>query len=241
MSYEALAPFYDAVQGDRAEHAAYVRSLIEKHHPDAESVLELACGTGSVLKQLQPYYRVTGLDRSEPMLALAAKKVPDVRLIRGDMTQTRLDEKFDVVLCIYDSINHLLDFAQWEAVFDRAVEHLNDRGLFIFDINTEYQLATLAEQPPWTHWFDDRNLLVLDVRAGSAGMFLWGINVFEHFGDSRYELHSEDIPEISFAPPKITAALRKRFARVRTYDQRRTRPTTRSERLHFVCQSVSAD
>ncbi len=50
-SYEVFAPFYDAVMGDRAEHADYLRSLIEKHHPKAKTLLELAFGTGSVLKR----------------------------------------------------------------------------------------------------------------------------------------------------------------------------------------------
>jgi SAM-dependent methyltransferase len=236
VSYEALAPFYDAMQGDRAEHAAYLRSLIEKHHPGAKTVLELACGTGSILKQLQPHYQVAGLDLSERMLEIAAEKLPEVRLVHGDMTQTQLDEKFDVVLCVYDSINHLLDFAEWEAVFDRARDHLHDRGVFIFDINTEPRLAMLVGQPPSVHRFGDRDLLVLDVRDGGAGVSVWSIEIFEHFGDSKYRLHTEEIPEVSFPPEQIKAALRKRFARVQTYDQRRSRPSARSERLHFVCQ-----
>jgi SAM-dependent methyltransferase len=236
MSYEVLANFYDATQGDRAEHAAYLRGLIEKHHPKAKTVLELACGTGSVLKQLRPRYEVTGVDLSEDMLALAAEKVPGVRLVHGDMTETRLGETFDVVLCVYDSINHLLDFAEWEAVFDRAGEHLDDRGLFIFDINTEQRLAALVDQPPWVHWFADRNLLVLNVRDGDAGVSVWNIEIFEHLGDSNYRLHTEDIPEVSFAPERIKDSLRERFARVRVYDHQRSRPSARSERLHFVCQ-----
>jgi ubiquinone/menaquinone biosynthesis C-methylase UbiE len=58
-SYDVFAPFYDAVQGDRAEHARYIGSLIERNHPRAEAALEIACGTGSVLKRLQPHYEVT--------------------------------------------------------------------------------------------------------------------------------------------------------------------------------------
>jgi SAM-dependent methyltransferase len=235
-SYEVLAPFYDATQGDRAEHAAYLRSLIEKHHPRAETVLELACGTGSILKQLQPHYEVTGLDRSERMLEVAGEKVPGVRLVHGDMTQTRLDEQFDVVLCVYDSINHLLHFAEWEALFDRAREHLHDRGVFIFDINTESRLAMLVEQPPSVHWFGDRDLLVLNVRDGGAGVSVWSLEIFEHLGDSNYRLHSEEIPEVSFPSEQIKASLLKRFSRLQTYDQRRSRPSPRSERLHFVAQ-----
>jgi predicted TPR repeat methyltransferase len=236
-SYEVFAPFYDAVQGDRAEHVTYLRELIEKHHPTARTVLELACGTGSILEQLQPHYEVTGLDLSEPMLARAAEKVPGVRLIHGDMTQFSLSERFDVVLCVYDSINHLLNFAQWEELFDRAREHLNDRGIFIFDINTELALASYIEQPPWTHWFGDAHLLVMDVRDDGKGLAVWDIRVFEHLGNSRYRLHAEGIHEVSFPRTQIEKSLRERFTRISTHDRQRARPTSRSERLHFVCQN----
>jgi ubiquinone/menaquinone biosynthesis C-methylase UbiE len=121
----------DMAQGDRAEHAGFFRQLIQKHHPKARTVLELACGTGSILRQLQPHHEVTGLDVSASMLAIAAEKVPGVRLIEGDMTQIMLRESFDVVLCVYDSINHLLDYAQWEEVLSRAREHT--RGIEILE------------------------------------------------------------------------------------------------------------
>jgi hypothetical protein len=57
------------------------------------------------------------------MLEVAAAKLPGVPLVEADMTQFELGERFDVVLCVYDSINHLLEFGQWEAVFDRVHEH----------------------------------------------------------------------------------------------------------------------
>lgn len=235
-SYEVFAPFYDAVQGDRAQDAAYLRELIEKRRPAARTVLELACGTGSILEQLQSHYEVTGLDLSEPMLAVAADKVPGVRLLRGDTTQFELPECFDVVLCVYDSINHLLDFAQWEQVFDRAHECLNEGGIFVFDINTDRQLASLAAQPPFTHWFGKGHLLVMNVRSTGGNEVVWDIRVFEHEGDSRYRLHVEEIREVSFPRDRIEASLRRRFTRVSTHDRRRSRPTVRSERLHFVCE-----
>lgn len=235
-SYEVFAPFYDAVQGDRAEHAAYLGSLIERHHPRAKTVLELGCGTGSVLLQLRSRFEVAGVDLSERMIEVAKQKVPEARFFHEDMTRLRLDEAFDVVLCVYDSINHLLRFEEWEAVFDRAREHLGDRGIFIFDINTERQLVSLVGRPPWAHWFGDGNLLVMDVSDGGEGVSVWSIRVFEHLGDSSYRLHSEDIHEVSFPLDRIKASLEERFRSVRTYDAHRSRPTSRSERLHFVCR-----
>jgi len=231
--YEALAPFYDAVQGDRAEHAVFLRGLIEEHHPSARTILELACGTGSILKQLQPHYEVAGLDLSAPMLEVAAEKVPGVRLVEGDMTRFSLDERFDVVLCVYDSINHLLDFAQWQDVFARAHQHLNHGGIFVFDINTERRLASLTDQPPWVHWFDE-NLLVLEVRNEADGVVVWAIRIFEREGQDRYRLHSEDIREVSFPRSQIEQSLHERFRRVSAHDARRKRPTAASERIHFA-------
>jgi predicted TPR repeat methyltransferase len=213
-----------------------VRSLIQKHHPEATTVLELACGTGSVLKQLDSDYDVTGVDLSDRMLEIAARKVPHARLIRADMTRVALDESFDVVLCIYDSINHLLKFAQWEAVFDRAHAHLEDGGLFIFDVNTERRLASFVPQPAVTQWFGDGNLMVLDVLDGGQGVFVWSIRVFEHLGNGSYRLHAEDIREVAFPADRIRRGLQKRFRRVWTYDEERSRPSPSSGRLHFVCR-----
>jgi SAM-dependent methyltransferase len=232
-SYHAFARFYDAVQGDRAEQGAFVRGLIERHHPSARTILELACGTGSILKQLQPDYELSGLDRSAAMLEVAQEKVPGVRLIEGDMTRFDLHERFDVVLCVYDSINHLLDFAEWQQVFACVHEHLSDGGIFVFDINTERRLASLVDRPPRVHWFGGTHLLLMDVRDDAVGV-VWEIRIFENQGGDRYLLHTEDIPEVSFPRTEIEDRLRERFRRVSAHDQLRKRPTAASERIHFV-------
>jgi SAM-dependent methyltransferase len=236
QSYDVFAPFYDAVQGDRADHAAYIRSLIEQHHPDAKTLLELACGTGSVMKQLSSAYDVTGVDRSDAMLSVARRKLPDARLVQGDMTTVDLGETFDVVLCAFDSINHLLRFDEWEAVFDRAHAHLNDRGVFVFDVNTEGQLERFSAQPPLTQWFNGWNVMILDVNATTDGSYLWMIRVFEALGEDMYKLHAEDVPEAAFPAERIEAGLLERFAAVEVYDASRPTPSPESARLHFVCR-----
>ena len=238
QSYDVFARFYDAVQGDRAEHAAYVRGLIDRHRPAARTVLELACGTGSILKQLEPDFAVTGVDRSPAMLAVAAEKVPNARLVQADMTEVGLGESFDVVLCLYDSINHLPSYSQWEALFDRAREHLADGGIFIFDINTEMRLRELAARPQQAIWFGDGDLVLVDVvDAEGEGAVDWHLQVFEREEGSLYRLHSERIPEVSFSVERIRGSLRERFRRVRVYDAQRSRPSSRSGRLHFVCRA----
>ena len=235
--YAAFAPFYDQVMGDRGREAGYVHGLIQKHRPRAASILELACGTGAMLQLLQPHYEIAGLDASQPMLDLAAGKVPRARLHHADMTRFDLGETFDVVLCVFDSINHLVRFSDWERVFDRARAHLADRGILVFDVNTERKLAAFAVAPPWTQWFGDDNLLLIDVRGDGDGIYTWKVRVFEHFGDSAYRLHVEDIQEVAFPLERIREALGRRFRRVHVFDAERSRATTRSERLYFVCEA----
>jgi SAM-dependent methyltransferase len=231
--YARFAAFYDAVQGDRAEAAAFARSLLERHAPTAHSVLELACGTGSILAALRSDYALVGVDRSPEMLAIARRKLPGVELVQADMTRVRLGRRFDAVLCLFDSINHLLRWGQWEALFDRAREHLEPDGVFVFDVNTPSRLASLSAGQPWVLWFDG-NLLVLDVRDARRGVFDWHIQVFEQTGGARYRLHEEAVSERGYSIEQIREGLQRRFRRVRVLDRDRARPSARSGRLWFI-------
>ncbi|MGB7050410.1 MAG: class I SAM-dependent methyltransferase, partial [Acidimicrobiales bacterium] len=164
-SYERLARFYDAIMDDPSPRAARVIDLIERHRPRPHSVLELACGTGSILERLYWVPNRTGLDLSPAMLSEAKVKLSDVDLVEGSMTSFDLGRRFDVVVCAFDSINHLLDFAEWESTFDAVRAHLAVDGLFVFDVNTLGELCRIAEEQPWVFDFDG-NVVIMDVRFG---------------------------------------------------------------------------
>ena len=89
--------------------------------------------------------------------------------------------------------------------------------------------------PPWAQWFGDDNLLLIDVRDEGQGVYAWKVRVFEHCGESAYRLHVEDIREVAFPVERIRQALAEALPSVRIFDAERSRPTTRSERLYFVC------
>lgn len=101
-SYEIFGKFYDAVMGDGSESAKRVSELVRVSRPDARKVLELGCGTGSILKHLPDSYEVSGLDLSNTMLSIARKKVPRAKLWHQDMVDFHIDERFDTVLCVFD-------------------------------------------------------------------------------------------------------------------------------------------
>jgi SAM-dependent methyltransferase len=235
VAYAQLDRFYDAAMGDRTEMASYIRRLIRRHKPRARTLLELACGTGAILKILAKSYDVAGLDLSPQMLLLARKKLPHVRFYRKDMVSFSLGKKFDVIICVFDSINHVLKFADWKKIFRNASRHLEKDGLFLFDINTEAKLDRLISAPTWVHKFG-RNLEFINVTDGRRGIANWNIRVFEYQSRNKYRLFEEDIKEISFPVNKIRAALRKRFTNVKVIDATERTPSTKSDRLYFVCK-----
>jgi SAM-dependent methyltransferase len=232
-AYEIFGKFYDAVMGDRSEPAEYLCRLIQASRPNARNVLELGCGTGSILKHLQHNYEVSGLDASSRMLSLARHKVPDAKVFLQNMVDFKVDVRFDVVCCVFDSINHIRNFSEWKRVFARVRQHLSPGGIFIFDINTQRKLARHIAEPPWVHWFG-RNLLIIDVTALPRRASNWNVKVFEHLNANRYVLHEEDIVEVSFPTRKIVTALRDHFGKVRVIDPDGNRPTAGSERLFFI-------
>lgn len=240
-SYDIFAKFYDAIMGDRAASTKVLRSFIRGAHPKATRLLELACGTGSVLQHLAKHYEAWGLDQSKQMLAIARKKVPQAKLSRQNMVTFRLREKFDVICCVYDSVNHVPTFAQWKQLFSNAHRHLSPGGVFVFDINTQKKLDRHIAEPAWVHRFG-KNFLIMKVSStGKKGGSNWNIKVFEHAagqhaGGNRYLLHEEDIQEVSFPAPKIVHALKTHFPSVEVVDTDRKSPSEESERLYFICK-----
>ena len=235
VAYTKLDRFYDAAMGDRTEMASYISRLIRRHKPKARTLLELACGTGAILKILAKSYDVVGLDLSPQMLLFARKKLPHVRFYRKDMVSFDLATKFDVIICVFDSINHVLKFADWQTIFRNAARHLEKDGLFLFDINTEAKLERLINAPTWVHKFG-RNLEFINVTDGRRGIANWNIRVFEHRRGNKYGLFEEDIEEISFPVSKIKAALRKQFTNVKVVDPRGQKSSGKSDRLYFICK-----
>src|SRR6266480_3335635 len=75
--YDLLARHYDAVTGDSSTETAFIDSLIRQCNGQAVTLLEVACGTGGIIAPLAGRYKVSGLDISPGMLAVARAKLPE--------------------------------------------------------------------------------------------------------------------------------------------------------------------
>src|ERR1700731_4161181 len=145
VNYDSFARFYDAVNGEPEDRISEILHHIALRRPDASSVLELGCGTGAVLAGLGSGFDVTGIDLSSEMVSFARRRLPDARFVHGDITSFDLGVTFDVVVCVFDTLNHITTWDGWTSVFKNAGRHLKPGGLFIFDLNTLGHLRELGE------------------------------------------------------------------------------------------------
>lgn len=163
--------------------------------------------------------------------------MPQANLSRQNMVTFHLPERFDAICCVFDSINHVLTFSHWEALFRNVHHHLSIGGVFVFDINTQKKLNRLINEPAWVHRFGDNVLLMKVTGMGKNAVSNWNVKVFERAGRNRYLLHEEDVQEVSFPARKIVRALKVRFPSVEIIDPDRKSPSMESDRLYFICKT----
>jgi len=151
--FTALAAVYDAIMADvEYDHWAdfvltYARDggLNADAH-SALTALDLACGTGGFTRELQEAgLTVTGLDGSAEMLRVARQRLPDIPFEVGDLRTFELGQQFDLITCVFDSLNNLLDPADLGAAFRQARGHLRAGGLLACDLNTRIGVRELWE------------------------------------------------------------------------------------------------
>ncbi len=138
-AYDALAPAYDALTADYP-YAVWLERIVEvarEHGLGGHRALDLACGTGnSFLPLLELGFAVTGADVSPAMCAIAREKAPGVTVHEADLRALPVLGAFDLVTCIDDSLNYLLDEAELRAAFTGIAAQLAPGGLLVFDVNT---------------------------------------------------------------------------------------------------------
>ncbi|MCA9429705.1 MAG: class I SAM-dependent methyltransferase [Candidatus Omnitrophica bacterium] len=141
--YTGFAQGYDLVMRDVdfEQWAQHILRLRDRHGLEGNRILNLACGTGVIQPTwIEHGFEVVGIDQSEEMIVEARRKNSDLDGVVfevGDMREFDLGEKYDLITCLYDSLNYLTDAADVRKFFRRVKAHLAPDGGFIFDVATE--------------------------------------------------------------------------------------------------------
>ncbi len=179
--YEAFAWIYDEVMShiDYPAWVAFALNVLRDHglpSPGSGEVRILECGAGTgtaaIILALEGY-RVHAFDSSPSMIEVAGfktrgmKNSPDLRVM--DFLELNSVGSYHAVLCLFDSVNYLVEPAQVVDFFRRVRDALAPEGLFLFDVCTEINSIL---------YFDDR----CETRSGEGFDFRRRMRYFSDAG-----------------------------------------------------------
>jgi SAM-dependent methyltransferase len=141
-TYSAYDSFAWVYNKHWAGYSAKVLPTLEKHVlvdlPQQAKILDLCCGCGHLAALLKKRgFAVVGIDGSEEMLRFARENAPDCEFVRADARSFHLIDRFDAVLSMFDSLNHILTLEELTKVFRNVRTSLKHNGCFVFDMNME--------------------------------------------------------------------------------------------------------
>lgn len=242
--YGDFSAFYDALMTDvdYAARAEYLLQLFERHGQKPRTVLDIACGSGSLMAELQKRGVDTiGVDGSDTMLMRAREKLgADALLLCQDMCELDLYGTVDAAVCTLDSLNHLCRTEQLAEVFRRARLFVEPGGLFIFDVNTIYKhrevlgdTAFVVEQPGLLCVWRNRYVS----RTHEVSMLL---DFFTEEADGSYERYQDTVRERAYSQRTLRTLLSENgWETVAVYDEMSTTaPGATCERMVFVARNT---
>ena len=245
-SYTILAQGYDRLTADvdYEKWADYVERHFRKLKRPVRSVVELACGTGSLACLLSRRgYSVIAVDLSPEMLTVAEQKCRglDVTLLCQDMSRLTLPGQTavqtDAVICCLDSVNYVTRPAALCRAFQRVYKALAPGGLFLFDVKTPAALEGADGQT----YLDEDDGLYCVWRADwypRRRVCAYGLDLFVQHEDGLWERGGEYHEEYAYTMDELDGFLREAgFRHVRQYgDKVMTPPKEGAQRVFFAAR-----
>lgn len=116
---------------DYRREAEPLIELIRSAAPVAvQTLLHLGSGAGGHDQFFKQAFKVTGVDASPGMLALARETNPEVEYLEGDMRHVRLGRTFDAV-AVPDSSDYLCTRQDIQRTLATAAAHLKSAGVLL--------------------------------------------------------------------------------------------------------------
>ena len=239
-AYKNLAASYDRLTNDVDYEAtvAFYEEILRREGVTPRTVVDLACGTGSVTEILaRKGYRVTGVDMSEEMLTEAAMKTMDMEqppMYSCQLLQNlRLPRGVDMAVCALDSLDYILDPEDCKEAIRRAYKALNPGGIFIFDVNTPEKLRAMDDQV-----FLDEDDDVYCVWRGEfdeeTNICSYGMDLFQREGNM-WRRSFEEHREYAYSQEQLTGFLKDAgFTHIEVYaDRLFEAPREGEQRIYF--------
>ena len=239
-AYHALAASYDRLTNDVDYEATveFYKQILEREGLKPRTVLDLACGTGSVTKILAEMgFSVTGVDMSEEMLTEAFMKVQDLpnppRFICQKLQKLYVPRGVDLAVCALDSLDYITNPDDCAEAIRRTYKALNPGGIFIFDVNTPEKLRAMDDQI-----FLDEDDDVYCVWRGEfdedTNICTYAMDLFQRSGDV-WQRSYEEHCEYAYSQQQLMTYLKAAgFTRIEVYGDRKFEaPGAGEQRMYF--------
>src|SRR6056297_99220 len=216
----------------------YLKYLLKCYNKKPDNILELACGTGNMLKYFaKEAETLYGVDKSKDMLSVAQSKLKEynfVNFFNTEMSEKYQYGEFDFIYSIFDSLNYILNYEDLVDVFKNAHDNLNQDGIFIFDMNTIYRLMDINEGTNKIEG-EDYTCYWRYIIDRECKRWIVELNIYLDRGEN-IENFTEEHIETSYSLKKIKEGLKQAgFKKVDIYKSftfRTGKP--KNNRIHFV-------
>ena len=184
--YSDFARVYDMfIDAPYDEWVDYLEEIWRKCGLSPEVICDLGCGTGSLTARLAGRgYSTIGVDISADMLAIAQQKDNKTLFLQQDMRNFELYGTVDVITCLCDSLNYILDVDEVRRVFALAANYLNPGGLFVFDVNTPHKYANVLADNTFARTEDAGAYIWENFYDDETGLNEYALTIFEQRGDT---------------------------------------------------------
>jgi SAM-dependent methyltransferase len=142
-SFTAVAEVYDHLMRSIPYRwwLTYVEEMLARFEKHPKTVMDLACGTGSLTLLLaEKGYAAVGVDNSFGMLSVAGRKAEklgiSVPFVLQDATSLSFRPAFNLVVSLFDSLNYIIGAERLRCAFQRISEACLPGATFMFDVNT---------------------------------------------------------------------------------------------------------
>ena len=240
--YTAFASVYDALMRDvpYEDWAAHYLRLLARYGAAGGKCVECACGSGALTIPLKKGgMRVTGVDMSGEMLAIAMRKARETGLlipfVRQDMCELRVPSRVQAVLATCDGVNYLLTKERLAQFFRAAFGALKAGGVLLFDVSTPYKLL-FALGDTRTYVAED-NAYIWHNRVHPAKKTVdMALTIFAKRPDGAYERIEEGQTQRAFEMDELRGALTEAgFERIRFFGgMRLSAPREKDMRWHIA-------
>ncbi|PBB29667.1 class I SAM-dependent methyltransferase [Mesorhizobium sp. WSM3882] len=166
-TYEKFTELLGKV-GEADETAAFLELLSR-----GGGALELGIGNGRVAVPLSERgVRVEGIDNSESMLKLLAKRTDLIKAWKGDIADFSSEQRYDLVYCVYGTFTLLSTREKQIACLRSAAEALTENGAVIIEVRVPPLDGFVGGQKTTTTYVDHENTFVNALLHDAANQHL---------------------------------------------------------------------